>query len=396
MILHVDMDAFYASVELRDHPDLVGKPVVVGGSPKGRGVIAAASYEARKFGLHSAMPAAKAIKLCPQAVFIKPRMAHYSAISNQLREIFSRFTSLVEPLAFDEAFLDVSGCEKLFGDATSIGQQIQQTIQSELRLTASVGVAPNKFLAKVASDLKKPAGFVVVATDTVEAFLDQLPIARVWGIGPKTETKFQKLGVQRIGQLRALPKATLKQLFGLNADHFWRLARGIDSRPVVPDRIAKNVGHETTFPRDIHDDETLLAWIVELSDQVGRRLRRNHIYGKTIQLKVRFYDFRTITRSKTIAASTHTTQDIATTAGELLQQARESCGDAIRLLGVSVGNLSRESKQQQLLFGGDENAKAKRMDSAADAIRDRFGSSAMTRGSSLKVKRKRRDDLGRN
>ncbi|MCL4127357.1 UNVERIFIED_CONTAM: hypothetical protein GTU68_040041 [Idotea baltica] len=386
------MDAFYASVELRDNPDLVGKPVVVGGSPKGRGVIAAASYEARKFGLHSAMPAAQAIKLCPHAVFIKPRMAHYSAVSKQLREIFSRFTSLVEPLAFDEAFLDVSGCEKLFGDATSIGRQIQQTIQSELHLTASVGVAPNKFLAKVASDLKKPDGFVVVAPNAVETFLDQLPIARVWGIGPKTETKFQKLGVGRIGQLRALPKATLKQLFGLNADHFWRLARGIDSRPVVPDRIAKNVGHETTFSRDIHDDEILAAWIVELSDQVGRRMRRNQIYGKTIQLKVRFYDFRTITRSKTIGTGTQTTQDIASTARDLLRQVRESQNDSIRLLGVSVGNLSGEAKQQQLLFGGEQTAKAKRVDSAADAIQARFGSAAMTRGSSLSLKRKPHSD----
>ena len=198
MILHVDMDAFYAAIEQRDNPNLVGKPVVVGGSPTGRGVIAAASYEARKFGLHSAMPSAQAIRLCPHAIFVKPQIEKYSAVSKQIREIFNRFTPVFEPLALDEAFLDVTGSEKLFGDAQTIGRKIQSTIAEELQLVASVGVAPNKFLAKLASDLDKPNGFMVVQQANVTEFLDPLDISRVWGIGPKTQKTFERLGVQRI------------------------------------------------------------------------------------------------------------------------------------------------------------------------------------------------------
>ena len=383
MILHVDMDAFYAAIELRDNPSLAGKPVVVGGSPTGRGVIAAASYEARKFGLHSAMPGAQAIRLCPQAVFIKPQMEKYSAVSKQIREIFNRFTPVFEPLALDEAFLDVAGSEKLFGDAETIGRMIQSTIADELNLVASVGVAPNKFLAKLASDLEKPNGFVVVQQATVTEFLDPLAIERVWGIGPKTQKKFLRLGVQRIEQLRKLPLETLKELFGLNADHFWRLARGIDTRQVVPDRIAKAVGHESTFSQDINDDEILESWIWELSDQVGRRLRRNQIFGKTIRVKIRFHDFRTISRSKTISTRTSSTREIAETSLGLLQTVRAEQRDSIRLLGVSVGGLSSHAYQQQQLFDQEQDQRAKQIDSAADAIRDRFGSAAMKRGSTL-------------
>ena len=383
MILHVDMDAFYAAIELRDNPSLAGKPVVVGGSSTGRGVIAAASYEARKFGLHSAMPGAQAIRLCPHAVFIKPQMEKYSAVSKQIREIFNRFTPVFEPLSLDEAFLDVAGSEKLFGDAETIGRQIQSTIADELNLVASVGVAPNKFLAKIASDLEKPNGFVVVEQANVTEFLDQLNIERVWGIGPKTQKKFLRLGVQRIGQLRKLPLETLKQLFGLNADHFWRLARGIDSRPVVPDRIAKAVGHESTFSKDIDNDDVLESWLWDLSDQVGRRLRRNEIFGKTIRVKIRFYDFRTISRSKTISTRTNSTRQIAETSLNLLQIVRAEQRDSIRLLGVSVGGLSRDAYQQQLLFDQKSSQRTKQIDSAADAIRDRFGNAAMKRGSAL-------------
>lgn len=383
MILHVDMDAFYAAIEQRDNPNLFGKPVVVGGSPTGRGVIAAASYEARKFGLHSAMPSSQAIRLCPRAIFIKPQIEKYSAVSKQIREIFNRFTPVFEPLALDEAFLDVAGSQKLFGDAETIGRQIQTTIAEELQLVASVGVAPNKFLAKLASDLDKPNGFMVVQQANVTEFLDPLDISRVWGIGPKTQQTFLKLGVQRIGQLRRLPMETLKQLFGLNADHFWRLARGIDTRQVVPDRIAKAVGHESTFSQDVNDDHILESWVWELADQVGRRLRRNQIRGKTIRVKIRFHDFRTISRSKTIAAHTNATRVIAENSLRLLHAVRNEQRDSIRLLGVSVGGLSRQTGQQQLLFGQQQDEQAKQIDSTADAIRDRFGSAAMKRGSTL-------------
>ena len=383
MILHVDMDAFYAAIEQRDNPNLFGKPVVVGGSPTGRGVIAAASYEARKFGLHSAMPSSQAIRLCPRAIFIKPQIEKYSAVSKQIREIFNRFTPVFEPLALDEAFLDVAGSQKLFGDAETIGRQIQTTIAEELQLVASVGVAPNKFLAKLASDLDKPNGFMVVQQANVTEFLDPLDISRVWGIGPKTQQTFLKLGVQRIGQLRRLPMETLKQLFGLNADHFWRLARGIDTRQVVPDRIAKAVGHESTFSQDVNDDHILESWVWELADQVGRRLRRNQIRGKTIRVKIRFHDFCTISRSKTIAAHTNATRVIAENSLRLLHAVRNEQRDSIRLLGVSVGGLSRQTGQQQLLFGQQQDEQAKQIDSTADAIRDRFGSAAMKRGSTL-------------
>ncbi|MEL7500055.1 MAG: DNA polymerase IV [Planctomycetota bacterium] len=384
MILHVDMDAFYASVELRDQPHLRGLPVVVGGSPQGRGVISAASYEARKFGVYSAMSSAQALRLCPNLVFAKSRMDHYAAISKQIREIFFRFTSLVEPLSLDEAFLDVSGSQRLFGDSITIGKTIQKAIDVELNLPASVGVAPNKYLAKVASDLKKPNGFVVVEPDAVDAFLEDLDIARVWGIGPKTAKKFHALGVRTIGQLKRLPKGTLKQSFGLNADHFWRLSRGLDTRPVVPDRIAKSVSHETTFAQDIETLEPLQAWAIELADQVGRRLRRHNIFGKTIQLKLRFHDFRTITRSATLEQRSQTTQVIADQVKQLLNAAWTAEPMPIRLIGVGVSNLSRDAQQQLHLFDQDEKDKSDRVDSAADAIRDKFGGSAVQRASSLK------------
>lgn len=392
MILHIDMDAFYASVELRDDPNLIGQPVVVGGSPKGRGVVAAASYEARRYGVYSAMPASQVIRICPKAVFIKPRMEHYAAISKQIREIFFRFTSLVEPLSLDEAFLDVTGCEKLFGDSAAIGRQIKQVIADELGLVASVGVAPNKYLAKVASDLEKPDGFVSIARENVESFLSPLAISRVWGVGPKTEKKLKSFGVETIGQLRQLPRDTLDHAFGLNSEHFWRLARGLDTRPVVPDRIAKSISHETTFAADIDNDDALEAWLLELTDQVGRRLRRHGIVGKTIQIKVRFAGFHTITRSRTLTTPSHTTQILWETAQALLKSVRENDRSSVRLLGMGVSNLSSNLKKQQRLFDQEEQVKSNRMDAAADKIRDRFGGTAVKRGSSLEHQVRHRSD----
>ncbi len=378
------MDAFYASVELRDHPELKGKPVVVGGSPTGRGgVVAAASYEARKFGVFSAMPAAQAIRLCPNAVFIKPRMERYASISKQIREIFFRFTSLVEPLSLDEAFLDVTGSAKLFGDGPTIAAEIKRLIKTELGLTASAGVAPNKYLAKVASDLEKPDGLVVVPADGILEFLDPLEISRVWGIGPKTAVKFTAMGVNTIGQLRGVSMDRMKSVFGINSEHFWRLSRGLDTRDVVPDRIAKSVSHETTFSVDIDDDETLEAWLLELTEQVGRRLRRHGIYGKTIQLKLRYSNFETITRSRTISPATQTTESLWQAARHLLKTCREADRRSVRLLGMGVSNLSRNKKIQQSLFDQEESEKANRVDDAADSIREKFGNASVKRASSL-------------
>lgn len=391
MILHIDMDAFYAAIELRDDPSLAGKPVVVGGSPKGRGVIAAASYEARKYGVYSAMPAAKALRQCPGLVFVRPRMDHYATISKQIRKIFFDFTSLVEPLAMDEAFLDVSGSTKLFGDAVSIAQQIKDRIKSELGLVASAGVAPNKYLAKVASDLEKPDGLVVVESDEIEQFLAPLPISRIWGVGKQTEKKFTRLGVATIGQLRKIPLDLLNQTFGINGQHFWKLARGEDSRSVVPDRIAKTVSHETTFPVDIHDKDWLAAWADELTDQVGRRLRRHSIFGKTVQVKLRFSNFETVTRAKTLDCQTHSSQAIRETARALL--ANVDLGNrGIRLIGVGVRNLSRDKPIQKMLFDQDSEQKSKRLDQTTDEIKDRFGHLAVRRGANIEYKIRHRPD----
>lgn len=394
MILHVDMDAFYAAVELRDNPRLARLPVVVGGSPQGRGVVSAASYEARKFGIHSAMPASQAIRLCPNAVFIKPRMEDYAAISKQIREIFFRFTSLVEPLSLDEAFLDVTGCTRLFGPAAEIARQIKQTIKQEVGLVASAGVAPNKFLAKVASDLQKPDGLVVVDPDGIYEFLDPLPIAKVWGIGKKTNERFQKIGIKTIGHIRQMPLSTLQQLFGVSSEHFYRLSRGEDTRLVVPDRIAKSISHETTFAADIYDVNAIEAWLLELTDQVARRMRRHRILGKTVQLKLRFPDFHTVTRSQMLAEPTDSTDELIAAGRELLQSTTDSLQRGLRLLGMGVSKLVHDRPIQQTLFDQAEKQRLKKLDQTTDRIREKFGSPAMRRGSSLEHKIQHRRDPG--
>lgn len=390
MILHIDMDAFYASVEIRDNPKLRGLPVVVGGSPKGRGVISAASYEARKFGVFSAMPSSQAVRLCPNVVFVKTRMNHYAKISKQIREIFFRFTSLVEPLALDEAFLDVSGCEKLFGDGPGIARQIKDAIQDELGLTASAGVAPNKFLAKLASDLEKPDGLVVVPPDDIEGFLDPLPIQRVWGVGKQTLKKFHRLNVKTIAELRRLDRPTMQQFFGINSEHFWRLSRGLDTRPVVPDRIAKSVSHETTFSRDLMDRDTLRAWLLELSQQVGRRLRRYDIRGRTVQIKVRFSDFRTITRSLSLGEPSSSSEELEGAVVELFD--RVEIDNGIRLVGMGVSNLTSSPVAQQMLFDNEERSRNARLDEMQDQLKERFGHDAIRRGTSVEHDINRRPD----
>jgi DNA polymerase-4 len=390
MILHIDMDAFYASVEIRDNPKLAGLPVVVGGSPKGRGVISAASYEARKFGIFSAMPSSQAVRLCPNVVFVKTRMDHYAKISKQIREIFFRFTSMVEPLALDEAFLDVSGCEKLFGDGPTIARLIRSAIQSELGLTASAGVAPNKFLAKLASDLDKPDGLVIVDPNDIEGFLNPLPIERVWGVGKQTLKKFHRLNVKTIEQLRGLERDTMKQFFGINSEHFWRLSRGLDTRPVVPDRIAKSVSHETTFSYDIVDREPLRAWLLELTQQVARRLRRHEIRGRTVQIKVRFSDFRTITRSISLSEPSSSTEELETAVKKLLS--RVDIDSGVRLVGMGVSNLTSSAVQQQMLFDNEERSRNDRLDEMKDQLKDRFGQDAIRRGTSVEHDISRRPD----
>ncbi len=383
MIIHIDMDAFYASVEIRDNPELGGLPVVVGGSPRGRGVVSAASYVAREFGIRSAMSAAQAIRLCPQAVFVRPRMSHYAAISRQLREIFDRYTSLVEPLSLDEAFLDVSGSWRLFGPAVEIAAEIRGSIQSELGLTASAGVAPNKFLAKVASDLDKPDGLVIVERDHVQSFLDPLPITRVWGIGRQTERKFNSLGVSTIGGIRQLPRDVLRRSFGIHSEHFWRLSRGLDSRRVVPARETKSVSHETTFAEDIDDREILDAWVMELAESVARRMRGYGILGRTVQVKIRFSDFQTITRSRTLDQPDCSTRLLQITARELVRQALQNEDRPVRLLGAGMTSLQTDARVQLDLFEQPRRQRDARLDGACDELKRKFGSAAVRSAAAL-------------
>ncbi len=383
MILHIDMDAFYASVEERDNPSLVGKPVIVGGSAEGRGVVAAANYESRKFGVHSAMAAARAKRLCPQAVFIKPRIDYYASVSRQIRDIFEQFTPLVEPLSLDEAFLDVTGSESIFGASAEIGRQIKQCIRAELRLVASVGVATNKFVAKIASDLKKPDGFVVVEPDEVQTFLDPLPVGRLWGVGQVTGQIFERIAIRTIGQLRQMPLDTLNKLFGSSGEHYWQLAHGIDDRQVVPDREAKSISNETTFAEDIADMEVLRAWLVDLVEQVARRLRRHDIKGRTVVLKVRFADFKTISRSLTLAEPTNITQELLDAGVELLTTRLPSHHLPVRLLGFGVHKFKNFGASQQLLFDQPDRERHQELDRVADQITAKFGKLAIRRGAKL-------------
>jgi DNA polymerase-4 len=379
MILHVDMDAFYASVEERDHPELVGKPVIVGGTPEGRGVVAAANYVARRFGIHSALPAVTARRLCPHGVFLRPRMEHYAEVSDQIRAIFEKYTPLVEPLSLDEAFLDVAGSQQLFGSADRIGWSIKHEIRERLHLVASVGVAPNKFLAKIASDLEKPDGFVVVDPAHVQEFLDPLPVSRLWGVGKVTGRVFERLGVHRIGQLRQLPVEVLRGHFGHSGEYLWELSQGIDPRPVVPDQEAKSISHETTFARDLDDREALRAWLLELSDQVGCRMRRHGLQGRTVHLKVRFDDFHTITRALTRPEPTNVTQEIWQAAAQMFAERLPRRPLRVRLLGVGMSGLDQPALLQRSLFPAPEHQRQSRLDEVADRVKDKFGQASLQR-----------------
>ena len=384
MILHVDMDAFYASVEEREQPALAGKPLIVGGSADGRGVVCAANYAAREFGVHSAMPTAKAIRLCPDAVILRPRMEFYADISQQIREIFHRYTPVVEPLSLDEAFLDASGSVALFGSVESIGRQIKNDIRSELNLVASVGVAPNKFLAKLASDLEKPDGFTVIRADAVQATLDPLPVKRIWGVGRVTQARMAELGIHTICDLRSRSMDELQQAFGSSSNRYWHLARGLDDRKVEPDREAKSISHETTFATDVESMDELLAWLMELTEQVATRLRNKGVTGRTVQLKLRYHDFSTITRSHSLTAPTNQTDRLWNAARTLLTTQLPDRRLQVRLIGMGVTNLQHGGPDQLELFADepeDASDRGARLDTLADEIRGRFGTDALRRAS---------------
>ncbi|MDZ7662188.1 DNA polymerase IV [Thiohalophilus sp.] len=385
-ILHVDMDAFYASVEVRENPALADKPVIVGGAAEGRGVVAAASYAARKFGVHSAMPMARALRLCPDAVQLPPRLALYSEISQQIRAIFARYTPEIEPLSLDEAFLDVTASETLFGSPVTIARRIKQAIRDELSLVASVGIAPNKFLAKIASDLDKPDGLVEVPADRIQAFLDPLPVTRLWGVGKVTGGEFDRLGIKTIAQVRGLSREFLQREFGKFGAHLWELAHGRDPRPVVSDHQAKSISMENTFAADVGDKTVLRAWLMDMGEQVAYRLRRQDFYGRTVQIKLRFADFKTVTRAHTLDVATRSTREICLAALRLLDEALSTTIAPVRLLGVGVTGLCDEPPVQQGdLFAGGETApdKQRELDELADAINNRFGKQQLRRGGGI-------------
>jgi DNA polymerase-4 len=379
-ILHVDMDAFYASVEQRENPELKGKPVIVGGL-SGRGVVCAASYEARPFSVHSAMPMATAKRLCPQAIFLPVRMKLYAQIAHHIREILLAFTPLVETLSLDEAFLDVHGCEGLFGPAPEIGKKIKTRIKGETGLIASVGVAPNKFLAKLASDHGKPDGFVVVAPDQVQGFLAPLPVGRIWGVGAKSEKRLHDLGISTIGQLAALPENVLSDQFGDSGRHIWRLAHGVDDRVVVPDREAKSISTETTFVNDISDRHVLRIWLLDLVDHLAGRLRREQVCARTIEIKIRSSDFRTQIRAQALPEATNVTDVLWQSAKALFERSLRRDLLPVRLLGVGVSRLARDAVVQGNLFDCEERQRQQAVDEAVDTIRGQFGKHAIRRGS---------------
>ena len=379
-ILHVDMDAFYASVETLDDPTLAGKPVIVGGT-SGRGVVAAANYEVRRFGVHSAMPMGEALRRCPHAVCIRPRMSRYSEVSRQVFGIFEEFTPEVEGLSLDEAFLDVTASQRLLGPALDIARNIKDTIRRRTGLTASVGVAENKLLAKIASDLNKPDGLCRIGPDNLRAVLDPLPIGRLFGIGPKTLPRVQAEGIHTFADLRQAPEPAVRRLFGKEAALIRSRAAGIDDRPVVPDRDEKSISSEQTFDTDLRSQSQLLAHLTQLADKTAARLRGARLLARVVYVKVRRADFGTYTRRQSIDPASHDTHTLLAVATRLLEGWRAEYPDwAVRLLGVGVSGLVPDSQHD--LFAA-EPIQHSRQDAAIDEIRRRFGSKVIVRGGLL-------------
>jgi len=337
-IIHIDMDAFYASIEQRDHPEYRGKPICVGGSPEGRGgVVATASYEARKFGIHSAMSSKRAQQLCKHAIFVRPRFEAYKEASRKIRDIFHRYTDLVEPLSLDEAYLDVTEDKQQIGSAIEIAKLIKQAIKDELQLTASAGVSVNKFVAKVASDFNKPDGLTFIGPSKIEKFVEKLPVTKFHGIGKVTAEKMKKMGINTGADLKKLSEHEMVRHFGKSGRFFYKIVRGIDTRDVTPNRETKSVGAEDTFPFDLNEIKDMLRELDKLSTLVFDRLENHKLRGRTITVKIKYGDFRVITRSKSFAEPVNDLDTIVQTAHQLLAQT-EPEGSSIRLLGVSVSN----------------------------------------------------------
>ncbi len=378
VILHVDLDAFFASIEQRDRPELQGKPVIIGGRPDQRGVVSTCSYEARRYGVHSAMPMIEAYRRCPQGVFLPGNMGKYQTASRQVQAIFRSFTPLVEPISIDEAFLDLTGCEGLFGPPDEIARKVKQAIVDQVGITASAGIAPNKFLAKVASELEKPDGLVWIRAGDIQRILHPLPIGRLWGVGPKTADKLIAMGIRTIGELAGYHPGLLRRALGqAQAEHLQQLANGVDQRPVVLGEDAKSMGHEHTFPVDVAGLDEVEAVLLHLAEKVGRRLRQDGMSGKTVALKLRYHDFTTITRHATLKEATNLDREIYQAARELLRKAYN--GQLVRLIGVSMQNLSHGSLHQLSFLGADEEQERRsKLAATMDRIKDRYGEESIT------------------
>ncbi len=376
------MDAFYAAIEQRDRPELRGKPVIVGGSGP-RQVVSTCSYEARRFGVHSAMPGVEAKRLCPQGIFVAPRMAVYEAVSAHVREVFLRYTDQVEPLSLDEAFLDVTGSRALFGDGATIARRIKDDVRAATQLTVSVGVATSKYVAKVASDLLKPDGLVVVAPGQERAFLAPLPVKRLWGVGEVTQQTLQRAGLRTIGDVQARSEAQLRDAFGDSlGEHLFVLANGLDPREVEPDRQAKSIGHERTFAEDLRDVQQVKDTLLQLSEMVGRRLRAERVRSTVVRLKLRHPDFTTLSRQRAVAP-TDDDLEIHRVACELLAACWPG-RPGVRLLGVTAAGLvAAAAPVQGSLFGAAPQKRRKVLE-AMDAVRDRHGDGALRYGGELR------------
>ncbi len=386
IFLHVDMDAFFAAVEQREQPELRGKPVIIGAAPDARGVVSTCSYEARRFGVHSAMPSRTAYRLCPHGVFLPVRGALYRRVSGEIFAIFSRFSPYVEGLSIDEAFIDITGSQQLFGGPVAAARKLRAAIAAELQLTASVGVAPNKFLAKLASDMDKPDGLTVVPREpaAIEAFLAPLPVRRIWGVGEKTAATLKRGGLQTIGDVQQLREEELRHLLGDAAGrHIYRLAHGRDTREIAPETVEKSISHEHTFGQDTRDWAVLEQVLVGLIEKVGGRLRQQGKVARTVHLKLRWAPFQTITRQRR-TTPTASDRELIRLGLELLE--RERCRRAVRLIGFGVGDLAAadaEIPYQPDLFDpvdDDEQQRNTELDAAVDEVRRRLGPGAVGRG----------------
>jgi nucleotidyltransferase/DNA polymerase involved in DNA repair len=377
-ILHVDMDAFYASIEQLDHPHLRGKPLLVGHDGP-RGVVTTASYEARPFGCRSAQPMAVAKRLCPQAIVVPTRFERYHEVSARVFDILDDFTPQIEPLSVDEAFLDVTASRRLLGDGPTIARSIKRRIFDELKITASVGVAPNKFLAKLASDLEKPDGLTVITAADVDRVLPPLPVTKIWGIGPKTAARLQSLAINTIGDVRRIPLDVLARRFGSEGERYHRLAHGLDDRPVVPDSEAKSIGHEQTFGTDLTDPEEVRSVLLGQVEQVARRLRKHGLRARSVHLKIRDGAFHTVTRATTLREPSDSTKRLWEESKALFEKWAHASFKPVRLIGMSASSLTQDAPQLGL-FIDRAHEQQQRVDEAVDRINSKFGKTAIRRG----------------